>query len=197
MGASSSCAGSGEPRSAGGSREEPAEGGEQYALVGEALGAERSDQAEDVVDAEVVGEALVGDVVGDEGVAGGADAGKPALEFGAAGLAEVVALVVAVAAADGPAVGVEEHQGVLLVGFQGDARRGVQPEHGAYDVVEVAQEPLGGDGAGGPAGAGGEPGHDVGEAGVHRRGGPARGGARSSPAMQTASSPGRTGCGGA
>lgn len=115
--------------------EELSESGDEYALVGEALSAESSDQSEDVVDAEVVGEALVGDVVGDKGVAGGADAGKAALELGTVGLAEVVALVVSVAAADGPALGVEDHERVLLVGLESDAGPGVQPEHRANDVV--------------------------------------------------------------
>lgn len=63
--------------------EEAPEGGEQQLLVGEALGAERADEAEHVVDREVVGEALVGDLVGDERVAVFADAGQPGIEFGA------------------------------------------------------------------------------------------------------------------
>lgn len=79
--------------------EESAQDGEELLLVGQALGAERSDQAEDVVDAEVVSEPLIGDRVGDEGVADGADAGEPLLQLVAAGVAEVVALVVPVAAA--------------------------------------------------------------------------------------------------
>lgn len=93
----------GERTEAGGFAQEPAEGGEQDAFIREVLRSEGSDQPEDVVDAEVVGEAFVGDGVGDEGVAGGADAGQPGFEFRAVGVAEVVALVVAVAATDGPA----------------------------------------------------------------------------------------------
>lgn len=92
---------------AGGCAEEAAERGDQHLLIGELLGAEGSDQTEEVVDAQVVGEAFVGDRVGDEGVTEHSDAREPALQGCPVGLAEVVALIVPVAAADGPAVGVE------------------------------------------------------------------------------------------
>lgn len=62
--------------------EEAAEGGEQQLFVGEVLGTERADETEHVVDGQVVGEAFVGDLVGDEGVAVLADAGQPGVEFG-------------------------------------------------------------------------------------------------------------------
>ena len=88
-----------------------AEGGEQQLFVGETLGAEGTDEAEHVVDREVVGEPLVCDLVGDEGVAALADTGQPGVELRASGLPEVVALVVAVAAAGGPAVGVQQEVG--------------------------------------------------------------------------------------
>ena len=61
--------------------EEAAEGGEQQPLVTQALGAEGADQTEDVVDAQVVGEAFVRDLVGHEGVAVLADTGQPGIEF--------------------------------------------------------------------------------------------------------------------
>lgn len=159
-----------------GRSQEPPEGGKEHPFVGELLGAERPDQSEHVVDAEVVREAFVGDGVGDEGVADRSDAGEPAVEHGAVGLTEVVALIVAVAAADRPALGVEEDQGVLLVCFEGDSGVAVEPEDRLHDAVQVAQEPLGGDGGRGPAGGGGEAADDVGEAGAHLR--PVRPGAR-------------------
>lgn len=81
--------------------EEAAEGGQQQAFVSQALGAEGADETEDVVDGEVVGEPFVGDRVRDEGVAVLTDAGQSFVQFRAPGLAEVVALVVAVAASLG------------------------------------------------------------------------------------------------
>lgn len=131
--------------SGGGVGEEAPEGGEQQAFVGEPLGAERADESEHVVDPQVVGEALVGDLVGDEGVAALADTRQSGFEVRAAGLAEVVALVVAVAAAHGPAVGVQQEERVLLVRLQGDARLTVEPQDGPDDLLQIPQEPLGGD----------------------------------------------------
>lgn len=61
--------------------EEAAEGCEQQLFVGQVLGAECADETEHVVDREVVGEAFVGDLVGDERVAAFADAGQPGVEF--------------------------------------------------------------------------------------------------------------------
>lgn len=127
-----------------------------------------------------------------------ADAGQPAVQLGAPGLAEVVALVVAVAAADGPAFGVEQQQRVLLMGLQSHAGGAVEPEHGTYDVFEVAQEPLGGDGAAGASCAAGEAGDRLGEAGAHELAVPlsvgrGRGLGDTKPAMQAASSPGANG----
>lgn len=94
-----------------------------------------------------------------------ADAGQPSREFRASGLAEVVALVVAIATAYGPAVGVQQDQGVLLVRLQRDPCLPVEPQHRADDLFEVAQEPLGGHGSPGAAGPGGETGDDLGEPG--------------------------------
>lgn len=150
----------------GGFLEEAAQGGEQQAFVGQALGAERADEAEHVVDAEVVGEALVRDLVGDEGVAPLTDTGQSGVQFRVARRAEVVALVVAVAGAGGPPVLVEQHEGVLLVGLQGHPRLTVQPENRTDDVAEVAQEPLGGDGSDRASGASGESADDDGEPGA-------------------------------
>ena len=65
--------------------EEAAQHGEQQPLVGEALGAEGADQAEDVVDAEVVGEPLVGDGVGE----GSANCGQVSLEQPANSIAAI------------------------------------------------------------------------------------------------------------
>ncbi len=44
---------------------------------------------------------------------------------------------------------------------------GVEPEHGAHDVLEVAAEPFGTDLGGGEAGAGGQTGDDLREPGAH------------------------------
>ncbi len=49
--------------------------------------------------------------------------------------------------------------------FQGDAGLGVQPQDGAHDVLEVAQEPLGGNGSERSAGLAGETRDDLGQPG--------------------------------
>ncbi len=55
--------------------------------------------------------------------------------------------------------------------FEGDTGERVEGEDRQHHVVEVAQEPLGGNGGRGVAGGRGEPGDELGEAGAH--GGPA------------------------
>jgi len=88
----------------------------------------------------------------DEGVAGHADAGSCRSRSAPVRLTEVVALVVDVAAAGRPAVRVQQHQGVLLVGLQAIAGWPSSHSTGGITSVEIAQERLGGDGRAGAAG---------------------------------------------
>ena len=129
--------------------------GQQVALVGHAVAPEGADDPEQVVDGQVVAEALVGHGVVADGVAGLVEAGQqPPQPVGGRRL-EVVALVVAVAEPGRPAPGQLDHA-VLLVGLQGDPPGAVQPQQRVGGHRQVAAEPLRGHLGGRPAGGRGQ-----------------------------------------